>query len=300
MIYHVYANRSNIGDWLSARGIQSFLGPVDVEDLLCDRPFVEDTMNVLSRATSTDLVIVGGGGLLMNYFEPFWSGLLGLANRPTFCLWGVGACDLKTEHTRLPERMGREIGLRSRATLVRDDLSARMLGRPSGAIIGICPSIGAIEPTDEEGFGLLHSASYVDAAPEVYETMRRVGEAFAERTGRPFRETNNRIRSDTRLEPTLDLYRRSDVILSARLHGCILGAALGKRVLAVSYDNKVESFMRAVGLEENVLDYRSLEPLEDRLEELTRRDSPALLRDKAKAAHSKFAVRVRGLTSRAA
>ena len=42
-VYHVFANRSNAGDWLSARGIQSLLGPVSVTELLCDEPFVPET-----------------------------------------------------------------------------------------------------------------------------------------------------------------------------------------------------------------------------------------------------------------
>ena len=40
MIHHVFANRSNIGDWLSARGIQALLGPQRVMEHLCDEPFV--------------------------------------------------------------------------------------------------------------------------------------------------------------------------------------------------------------------------------------------------------------------
>ena len=41
MIHHVYANRSNIGDWLSPRGIQRLLSPLLVTEHLCDDPFVD-------------------------------------------------------------------------------------------------------------------------------------------------------------------------------------------------------------------------------------------------------------------
>lgn len=74
-IHHVYANRSNAGDWLSARGVQMLLGDVPIEEHLCDEPFVPETLRSLSTLQRTDIVVVGGGGLLMDYFVPFWEGL---------------------------------------------------------------------------------------------------------------------------------------------------------------------------------------------------------------------------------
>ena len=71
MIYHVYANQKNIGDWLSARGIQSMLEPHPVRELLCDEPFVPKTIEILGQAGPDDLVVIGGGGLFMDYFAPF-------------------------------------------------------------------------------------------------------------------------------------------------------------------------------------------------------------------------------------
>ena len=72
MIYHVYANQSNAGDWLSARGIQALLAPREVREHLCDEPFVPQTIAALERATEEDFIVIGGGGLFMDYFEPFW------------------------------------------------------------------------------------------------------------------------------------------------------------------------------------------------------------------------------------
>ena len=72
MIYHIYANRSNIGDWLSAKGIQKLLAPLEITECLCDIPFLEETMEKLSKATEKDLIVIGGGGLFMDYFILFW------------------------------------------------------------------------------------------------------------------------------------------------------------------------------------------------------------------------------------
>src|SRR6185436_1282750 len=95
MIYHIYANRSNIGDWLSAKGIQTLLAPLEIKELLCDTPFVNATMRELKKATPKDLIVIGGGGLLMDYFDPFWSKFDAVSKRVPFCLWGIGVCDLK-------------------------------------------------------------------------------------------------------------------------------------------------------------------------------------------------------------
>src|SRR5438105_12086462 len=92
MIYHVFANKSNIGDWLSARGIQSLLAPLQMLELFCDAALVRATLKALSSANSGDLVIIGGGGLLHEHFEPFWSGFEPISRRVPFCVWGVGAC----------------------------------------------------------------------------------------------------------------------------------------------------------------------------------------------------------------
>ena len=40
------------------------------------------------------------------------------------------------------------------------------------------------------------------------------------------------------------------MVLTSRLHGCIIALALGKKLLAISGDWKVESFMARAGLEQ--------------------------------------------------
>ncbi len=65
MIYHIFANRSNVGDWLSAIGIQKLLG-IPVAECLCDMPFIAETFALLNNARANDLIVIGGGGLLMD------------------------------------------------------------------------------------------------------------------------------------------------------------------------------------------------------------------------------------------
>jgi hypothetical protein len=102
--------------------------------------------------------------------------------------------------------------------------------------------------------------------------MDSVGRGFAAATGRAYRKTNNLLPAGSReaLSGLLDLYARAAVVLTSRLHGCIIAAAMGRPFLAVSGDHKVESFMEAAGLEEWVLDSEGLDDLPDRLESLDR------------------------------
>jgi hypothetical protein len=193
VIHHVFANKSNIGDWLSARGIQKLLAPCRFEDDLCDEPFVEDTLERLARIPEGDFVIIGGGGLFMDYFAAFWEGFAALAGRLAFGIWGVGYCDLKQEPSHPPSGLLKEIISRSRFCYVRDELTRRhLMPTPLLPPVG-CPSLAAIEGSGAKGWGLLHVDNYTTAGPDVFDNMDEKGREFAERTGRPYRRTNNRI-----------------------------------------------------------------------------------------------------------
>jgi polysaccharide pyruvyl transferase WcaK-like protein len=59
----------------------------------------------------------------------------------------------------------------------------------------------------------------------------------------------NRITADDelQLQQCMQLYQEADIVMSSALHGCIIGAALGKKVVAVSGDRKIDSFMESIG-----------------------------------------------------
>jgi hypothetical protein len=276
MIYHVFANKANIGDWLSARAIQSLLGVQELTELFCDEPRVRHTLERLGHATAEDLVIIGGGGLFMDYFAPFWEGFQDISRRAPFCIWGVGFCDLKREHSRAPLQLLEEILSRSRLTIVRDELtrqylSACALPPPVG-----CPTLSLLEECPPS-FGLLHVDAFDNVGESNYERMEEVGRAYAVRSGRRFHRINNEILpgKESDLARALEAYARADLVLSGRLHGCIIGLALGRKVLAVSGDRKIESFMHAAGLADWVLDLDQIGELPHRLDCLADQPAPA-------------------------
>lgn len=270
MIYHVYANRSNIGDWVSARGIQSLLGSQDISELFCDRPFVPETIAALSETTSDDVIVVGGGGLFMDYFVPFWEELLRAAPAASLCLWGVGYCDLKREPTRPRLDLIRTVVQSARVCAIRDTMTRDHLSECALPPPVACPSLAVLKPPAAPGFGILHVDNFTTAGADVFEAMDTYGRTFASSTGRPYRRTNNRIErcDEVSLQAELAKYAVSDLVVSSALHGCIIGLAMGRKVVAVSGDRKIEGFMDAAGLEDWVLDQTEVHELPRRLEKL--------------------------------
>lgn len=276
MIYHIYANRSNIGDWLSAKGIQKLLSPLEVIDCLCDQPFVNQTMNVLQKASPNDLIIIGGGGLFMDYFEPFWNKFRAVAQKVPFCIWGVGVCDLKTERSLLKKSLIEEIVKKSKLCIVRDELTFKYLSKCDIPKPVQCPSVAVINPSAVPGHGLVHVVNYTTVGARRYKAMCAMAQKFTEKTGRVYRETNNRIPKDSEVElaQVLMRYEKSNVVLSSGLHGCIIGASMGLKVLAVSGDRKIDAFMSSIGLREWVLDPDEIELVSKRLDDLDQQVYP--------------------------
>ena len=267
MIYHVFANRSNIGDWLSAKGIQKSLYPHQVVECLCDKPFVNETIKILRKATENDLIIIGGGGLLMDYFLPFWQKFQPITEKVPFCIWGIGYCDLKQENSKPPTGLIEEIIIKSKLAVVRDELTISYLSNCKLPPPVTCPSINIITPLQEKGDDILHVVNYSTAGKQVYDKMCKAAQLFAQQTGRTYREVNNRISkgSEPEMEETLKMYRKSEFVLSSALHGCIIALAMGLKVLAVSGDRKIDAFMQRVGLEDWVLDITETDLIPERL-----------------------------------
>ena len=295
MIYHVFANRQNIGDWLAARAIQSQLAPRPVREMLIDEPFVEDSMRQLRQATEGDLVVIGGGGLLLDYFMPFWSEFDEISRRVPFVIWGVGFCDSKEQITRPPYDLMNRIIRRSRLCVLRDELTRSALPDLDLPEPVICPSVLLLdEPTKKHG-SIVHSVHYGLTGHERYERMVEIVRSFAKRTGREYLELTNEIEPDDlpALDREIGFYRRSDLVVSTRLHGCIIGLASGCKVLAVSGDRKIDAFMKQASLEQWVIELEHFERVPQRLERL--HEQPAVATGffgRARSAHRAIGRRV--------
>jgi hypothetical protein len=298
MIHHVFANKSNAGDWLAARAIQSLLPGVSICEHFCDEPFVGRTLRALASARETDLVIIGAGGLLMDYFLPFWEGFRPLADQVPFALWGVGICHRKRVAS-LPGDVVGEVIAKSRLCYVRDQMTWDHLPGHDLPPPVPCPAfLTAIGPVPAR-HGLLHVDHYDNVGPGIFEAMESMGQAFASATARAYRRTNNVIKAgnEAALQTTLALYAQSDVVLSSRLHGCILGLGHGCKVVAVSGDRKVESFMAAAGLSDWVIDPEQIADLPRLLEQAENQPGRAAFVQQVQQGNKAIAERVRRLLS---
>lgn len=277
MIHHVFANKSNVGDWLSARGIQRLLGDPAVREHFCDEPFARGTLARLRSVGERDFVIIGGGGLFMDYFGGFWRGFLEVAERVPFALWGVGCCDWKRGRSLLPLPLMEAIVRKSRLCILRDELTRRILSGCELPEPVPCPSVICISERPCLGKAMLHVDHFDLLGAENYGLAAAAAKAFAHETGRSYRQTNNRIPpgSELALRQVLELYATADIVLTSRLHGCIIGLALGRKVLALSGDRKVESFMESMGLSDWVCELNDLDSLPARLAALPSQSVPA-------------------------
>lgn len=300
MIHHVFANRSNIGDWLSARGIQCLLQPHEVVEHLCDEPYVSETLSELKSTTRDDLIVIGGGGLFMDYFEPFWEGFRAIAERVPFVIWGVGYCDMKHAPSRPSTSLLEAIAAQSQLCQVRDELTRSYLQNCDLPAAVICPSITMVSGPTVPRQGLLYSDAYDNVGPAVYKRTVATLKKYAALTGRSYLQTNNIIAkgNESQLEKTLRLYAAADLVIASRLHGCILGAAMGCRVLAISGDRKIESFMHTIGLEDWILDLKQIEDLPARLDTLPGQDSPEEFIVDARLKNRAFAKHVKALAEK--
>ena len=225
----------------------------------------------------------------MDYFAPFWEAFRSVAERVPFCLWGIGCCDLKNEFSLPPKSLIEDIVNKSKLCIVRDNLTRTFLEDCEIPPPVLCPSVNAVDTLLEKGKDLLHVVNYTTAGAETYEAMCSAAEMFVKKTGRVYRETNNLVSRDSQNEMAqiLSRYQKSDIVLSSALHGCIIGVAMGLKVLAVSGDRKIDAFMEAVNLKEWVLDTDEINLVPKHLQEMESQINPiSILEDARRDSYS--------------
>ena len=186
----------------------------------------------------------------MDYFVPFWNAFRGVSDHVKYGLWGVGFCDLTQETSLPPINLIEEIVRTSHFCYVRDELTRNYFSELELAAPVVCPSLLCFPEITPQGRGLLHVDNFSTVGERAFDQMDEWGRKFADDTERVFLRTNNQIASgdEKQLRHCLDLYRQSDVVISSALHGCVIAIALGKKLIAVSGDRKIDSFMHAFGL----------------------------------------------------
>lgn len=280
----VYANDENIGDFLSAQGI-ALLADRNTRLFPFERR-MPALRAMLSRLDPGATVIVGGGGLLKDSFDRFWRVILEAHARSKFrlVLWGVGYCDVVGEDTRGALCLAREVVRSSAGSAFRDDLSYEPFADLSGTRVIGCPALHALRFLDPPlisgsaprrllrvdhpdllagisrrrnvdaaaRFSLVcqewaEERDYeVDATSNMIDRVGKVPDSVRARMGVTPLETRAAKRRAFALLSRH--YAPADIVVTSRLHGAIIAAGLGKRVVALSNDAKIDQFMSSIGL----------------------------------------------------
>ena len=299
----LYANNENIGDLLSAVGIRTLMGGEATMFPFEGRSVA--TSRMLNGLREGDTLIVGGGGLLKATFDRTWEQVLVAQDRRGFntVLWGVGYCDVIGSETKGSLALHRDAVSRAALAGFRDELSWRpFLDVDHASVIG-CPSGIAVRGISRGG-RQSHAAGHVlqvDHPDLLRSVSLRYGadaeaaivaatSGLAARMRLPLVPTANLI-AGTPLAPRVkarlaasrweirgaelmasrvvrEKYAKAEVVVTSRLHGAIIAATLGKKVVALSGDAKIGEYMVAIGLKNFVVhDPAELADVVDRLDQ---------------------------------
>jgi hypothetical protein len=262
-ILHVFANKSNIGDYLSALSIKKYLCR-KTEDVLIDEHYFNRYKHSISTFTSKDIIIVGGGGVLKHNFFPFWDLLIKNYCGYKLIIWGVGECMPKHDlDTKMPDNIYKSISKIASLVSVRDVLTQRrFIENGLNPIISGCPSttIASSWPINNKKYLLhvIHPELIKSRLPEWRETCRTLSKRYGLKYIELFhRGTSNFLIRSLYLKLIKQLYMHSGMIISSRLHGVIIGSTRGVPVIPISNDMKINSYWK------NTLHAKSLLEIDD-------------------------------------
>jgi len=208
----------------------------------------------------------------------------------------VGCCDLKRDNTSISKDLMTGIVRQSRLCVVRDRLTWDFFHSRSLPDPVPCPSLSVIERSERPSRGLLHATHAGIVAPDTYQELCGILKELAGKSDRPYWETRNRIEPKARnLQLELDKYRNSDVVISSRLHGCIIAVGMGKKLIALSGDRKIDHFMDLAGLKDWVLEIEEIRRLPAMLARLEKQKSAGAFVDRVRQAHLLVSEKIRSL-----
>jgi polysaccharide pyruvyl transferase WcaK-like protein len=267
MIFHVFANEFNLGDALSAQGIRQQLvqmaPSIRYRALFCDLPYLSETVRVIkNECRPHDLVIFGGGGLFMDYFEPLWAWFLRLRAQRNlrFVLWGVGLCSRirNSSDTRADQDLLNDVVKNALLASLRDSLTYEPFKRFAHCYLIGCPSLNrvdALQRARQERLGKLlyvHHSHLVDQKErELLMSVILESNLSMNHLRLSFQELDNIVTPPDTPESYLARhYQGADIVVSSRLHGLVLAAGMGAKVIAIAKDEKICSFMAQIGMSE--------------------------------------------------
>ncbi|MAZ04796.1 MAG: hypothetical protein CME81_00040 [Halomonas sp.] len=243
---YIYANRRNIGDYISHLGVREITG-IQGGELYCSKGGHKDLLAYLERCREKGVVaLIGGGGLFQPAFELFWNSLL--ASKVEFALIGVGVNQM-AGRPLLPRELLSKVVQRAESIHVRDNFTLEYLQTLNEAEItlGVCPSVNFINRSTHGQKGdstntLLHVVHPSDLRMSgvSVERLRENLRQFCKEEGFCYRESDN---MGTNVTKAIKDIRSAALVVSSRLHGCIMSYASNTPFVPLYCDKKTEYFV---------------------------------------------------------
>ncbi|MBL8079495.1 MAG: polysaccharide pyruvyl transferase family protein [Anaerolineales bacterium] len=250
-VYHVFANRINLGDYYSALGIKKLIWQIPMRSLYWTHGEFEKTKYILEKIKPHDKIVVGGGGLFKDFFSPLWETILNYVRRDNqLFIWGVGECDVKDKHTTLSESQLVRIAETATMIYTRDQTSKQKLqGFNARVEITGCPSVTIVSQWIRKSPRYLLHVIHPELLGASLGLWRQAASRLASDLGLDVVELSHivpksGIRRLNYLHKTKNYYQNAGLVLSSRLHGVIFSNAMGIPVIPVSGDKKIESYWR--------------------------------------------------------
>lgn len=246
-VVYLYANKRNVGDYISFLGIKEVIGK-DGPELFCS-PVWEKSLSrqleFLKQNNPNCTLIIGGGGLLQPVFASFWELILTSGLR--FAVVGVGVNLMKGRELFPSSFIGRliedAIFFSVRDTLTLSHIPEHLKTRVQ---LHLCPSVNYVNPryghnTRVNSNTLLHMKHPSDLRlsginEEALSTLLR---EMASERGLEYEEHTNMCANH---EFMLRKVSGANVVVSSRLHGCIMAYACGIPFLPIFCDEKIAAF----------------------------------------------------------
>lgn len=251
---YLYANKRNVGDYISFRGINYLLGNEGIQlfsSPVWERQLVRHVKLIKSRNPEC-LLVIGGGGLLQPIFKSFWEIIIS-SNLP-YVLFGVGVNtmpgrpELSNEDVAAIVNNSRMVGVRDLYTLEKVKKVC-----DHSVFMGACPSINFVcrdywnENVSSNSVLLnIYHPSDIRLAGADFLKISNTLKVVAGKLNLDYFELNNMT---TNFRRVLDRVNKSRIVVSSRLHGCIMSYAMGIPFVPLYCDEKIKSFnMSHVGV----------------------------------------------------
>lgn len=246
---YIYANKRNVGDYISHCGVKKIVG-LDGPALFCTPIYFKrfkKHMASFNQAHPNTPIIIGGGGLLQSVFTPFWDYIVSAPN--PYCLVGLGINKMPGRKEMAPALLQTVIDKAAFVT-VRDTYSAnRLFEKPflETQCLSICPSINYFHQTyfqehPENNNYLLHVVHPSDLrlAGADKNAITQNLQKIAKYLGLSYKEHSN---MNSNHKEGLASIHDARLVVSSRLHGCIMSYGMGIPFLALYCDDKTASFL---------------------------------------------------------